>query len=99
MSLDEKIAEFLSQAAPRPAASKLEPYYELIRTLRQRRWTYQRIAVTLRDDFQVKVAVSSIHSFMKVRSRRASCGTMKAEQAKAPVPQVPVKRPRFNLDA
>jgi transposase len=54
MNTDDKIWAFLARAKSRPAPSKLDPYHELIRGLRQRRWTYQQIAAVLRDEFAVK---------------------------------------------
>lgn len=102
MSLEHEITSFLASAEPRPATSKLEPYAELIRTLRQRRWTFVEIAEALRDRFNVSVAPSSIHNFIKVRSRRKAAGEAPVSpairQADIFTPVVP-KRPRFNLDA
>ncbi|MBI2516005.1 MAG: helix-turn-helix domain-containing protein [Opitutae bacterium] len=98
MSLDQKIAAFLAQADTRPAPSKLEPYAELITQLRQRRWTYQRIATALREMFDLSVAPSTIHNFQKVRQRRAS--SLPERPPSMISAQVgSVKRPRFNLDA
>jgi hypothetical protein len=102
MSLDHEITAFLASAESRPANSKLEPYTELIRTLRHRRWTFVEIAEALRDRFQVSVAPSSIHNFLKVRNRRPAAGgppvSPAIRQADTSTPVVP-KRPRFNLDA
>jgi hypothetical protein len=102
MNLDQRISAFLAQSEARPALSKLEPYGEVIRTLRQRRWTYQEIAQALRDEFGVTAALSTIHAFMKVRGNRKG-----APDNVALVPPVPAaasqagsgKRPRFHLDA
>lgn len=102
MSLDEKIATFLSRTEAKPAPSKLEPFAELIRTLRQRRWTYFQIAKALSEEFGVQVHLTTIHSFVKVRSRRDPNQTIHlAEPASNTAAIVPgsIKRPRFNLDA
>lgn len=100
MSLDDDINAFLAAAETRPAASKLEPYAELIRTLRQRRWTFQEIAAALRDRFGLSVAPSTIHNFIKVRAKRKPVGDMppKAQEV-APSSSAAPKRPRFHLDA
>jgi IS30 family transposase len=102
MSLDHEITAFLASAEPRPATSKLEPYAELIRTLRQRRWTFTEIAEVLRARFQMNVAPSTIHNFLKVRSRRKTVSEPLSptpiRQSESPAPTSP-KRPRFNLDA
>ncbi|MFT3784081.1 MAG: hypothetical protein QM790_18905 [Nibricoccus sp.] len=95
MSLENKISEFLAQADTKPAASKLEPYAELIRTLRQRRWTYQQIAIAMKEQFGVTVAASTMHNFVKVRAKKKLViGT-----SKSCPPAADFKRPRFNLDA
>ena len=43
MSLDDQIAKFLADADARPARSKLDPFADMIRELRQRRWRSSRI--------------------------------------------------------
>jgi hypothetical protein len=99
MSLQDKIAAFLAQAETKSAPSKLEPYAELIRQLRQRRWTYQRIAIALRDDFCVSVAPSTIHAFVKVRAKKKSVPALPTPDTLSPPPISPARKPRFNLDA
>jgi len=95
MSLEHKISEFLNRADPKPGASKLEPYTEMIRTLRQRRWTYVEIAGALHDEFGVSAAPSTIFAFTRVRAKR------KGLQASShtPLAPAPMKKPRFNIDA
>lgn len=103
MSLDEKIGTFLAIAATKEAASKLEPYAELIRTLRQRRWTYTEIAETLRTEFGLTVHRTTVHAFVKARSGN-KWGPLTMP---APLPSngpgtttaTSPKRQRFNLDA
>ena len=105
MSLDERITEFLAQAKPKAAQSKLEPYAELIRTLRQRRWTYIQIAATLRTEFGVTAAANTIFAFVKVRSGKGkgvlTMSTPEVAPAILPKPvghNQPARR-RFTLDA
>lgn len=100
MSIDQKIADFLASATVEPTASKLEPFSELIRQLRQRRWTYQRIAAALRAEFSLGVAPSTIHAFVKVRAKKKSVSALPAPDTLS-IKQIeaPVKKPRFNLDA
>jgi hypothetical protein len=69
MNLQEQIAAFAAEAATRTGRSKLEPYEGLIRTLRQKRWTYAEISTALRDRFQLSVAPGTVHSLMQVRAR------------------------------
>jgi hypothetical protein len=103
MSLDEKIGTFLSKAATKEAASKLEPYAELIRTLRQRRWTYSEIADTLRTEFGLTVHRTTVHAFVKARSGNKPGPFTMASPVPGNSPGAPVstspKRQRFNLDA
>ena len=97
MDNEEKIADFLARAETNPAPSKLESYHNLIRTLRQRRWTYKKIAAALRDEFGVSAAPSTIHAFMKVRAKKRTMAS-----PPSPVPELaaqPPQRPRFHLDA
>jgi hypothetical protein len=97
MSLEQKIAAFLAQADAKPTPSKLEPYADLIRTLRQRRWTYKQIAAALKDRFSVSAAASTVHNFLKVRAKRK--GVLLMSTPEVPILATGAKRPRFNLDA
>lgn len=103
MSLDEKISTFLANAATKEAASKLEPFAELIRTLRQRRWTYTQIAETLRTEFGLTVHRTTVHAFVKARSgNKPGPFTMSPPlSSNRPGTEVSTasKRQRFNLDA
>ena len=91
MNLDDQIANFLADADARPTRSKLEPYAELIRELRQRRWTFRKIADALRERFAVTASPSTIHDFTKVRARRPG-GNLNAQ------PEPPQPR-RFRTSA
>ena len=99
MNLDEKIADFLAATKAEPARSKLEPYAELIRGLRQRRWTYQKIAQVLRDEFDVTVAANTVFAFAKVRAgkRGVPAPAISADPPLLPAQPTPRKR-RFHLD-
>lgn len=101
MSLDQHITDFLAKAGAKPATSKLEPYAGLVRTLRQRRWTYLQIVQALRDEFGLIVAPSTVHAFVKARAGKRkgvlTMSTPESPEARADAP-VPAKRPRFNLD-
>ncbi len=104
MDLDEKIKTFLAQTESKASRSKLEPYDELIRTLRKRHWTYRQIAAALRSDFGLTVCPSTIHFFVHARSKRSRGGPTDAPTASPtlgdPGPQNPstVTRRRFHLD-
>jgi hypothetical protein len=98
MNTDDKIADFLARAETHPAPSKLEPYHELIRTLRQRRWTYKAIAASLRDEFGISAAPSSIHAFVKVRAKRRAPPALPPADSPLIAP-APARKPRFHVDA
>jgi len=101
MSLNDEIASFLAEVEARPPASKLEPYAGLIRSLRQRRWTFVQIAVALRERFNISVAPSTIHSFLKVRAGQRATTEMPSpepsSQSGPPARTAPL-RPRYHLD-
>jgi hypothetical protein len=106
MSLNEKIAAFLASVDVQHSRSKLEPYGELIRALRRKRWGYRRIAAALQEQFGVHAAASSIHSYLKFRAKRKPSACELAPTINGPaiapqaIPSAPTpKRPRFNLDA
>ena len=47
--------------------SRLEPYYELIRALRRKRFPYRKIAAILQERYQLETSKSAVHDFLKVR--------------------------------
>ena len=97
MNLDDQIANFLADADARPARSKLELYAELIRELRQRRWTFRKIADALHERFAITASPSTIHDFAKVRARRAKAEIRPAQPAHSQPKAVatPANKPRF----
>ena len=100
MNLDDQIANFLADADARPTRSKLEPYADLIRELRQRRWTFRKIADALRERFAVTASPSTIHDFARVRAQRARSETQRTELKHAqPGAAAPAssKPPRFHV--
>ncbi len=100
MGLDQDIANFLNAAEAGTGRSKLEPYAELIRGLRQRRWTYGRIAATLRRQFGVTAAPSTVFAFVKVRARRKAGFALTAPAIAPSAPRTSAApRPRFKIDA
>lgn len=98
MELEKKIAQFLANAEAKPARSKLEPYDAVIRTLRQKRWTYKAIAEALTAEFGLKINPKTVWDYLKVHQ-----GTAKTSirESSAPATKLPQETPRrrFNLDA
>lgn len=98
MSLDDQIADFLATADDRPPQSKLEPYADLIRGLRQRRWTYRKIAAALRERFGLATGKSSIHDFVRVRARRPALAARPGHDLPEQPPSPTPRKRRFHLD-
>jgi len=72
----------------------------LIRELRQRRWTFRKIADALRERFAVAASPSTIHDFAKVRAQRARAEIQRT-QPEHPQPDAAApafgKPPRFHV--
>jgi hypothetical protein len=54
---------------PKPPRSKLEPHRELIRELRRKGRTYREVAHLFHERLGLHVALSTLHSFVKVRAK------------------------------
>jgi hypothetical protein len=67
--MDPRTEELLNNSPEQPTRSKLEPYRELIRELRRRRYTYRKIAALLQDSLGVKTSKSTINDFVIARSK------------------------------
>jgi hypothetical protein len=104
VNLDDKITAFLAAADAKAARSKLEPFADLIRQLRQRRWTYVQIAHALSEQFGLAVHPTTVHAFVKVRSGKGkgvltmSTPAVASVTSPKPVVQNQPARRRFNLD-
>ncbi len=94
MKIEQKIGDFLAKAESKPARSKLAAYDTLIRTLRQRRWTFAAIAQTLQTEFNLAVNPKTIWAYLQVRRNPAPLPA----KTGSPSPSGTPKR-RFNLDA
>ena len=74
--MDPTLLSLLETIPQKPARSKLETHRELIRQLRRKGCTYGDIVRILRGRVGLDVAVSTIHSFIKVRAKhRSRCST------------------------
>jgi len=69
--MDQQTEDFLKNAPEHPMRSRLEPHRELIRELRRKRYPYRKIAVILRERFDVQTSKSALHDFVKVRARHS----------------------------
>src|SRR5271155_661548 len=67
--MDPNLLSLLDSIPQKPPRSKLETHRELIRQLRRKGCTYRDIVRILHERVGLDVAVSTIHSFIKVRAR------------------------------
>jgi hypothetical protein len=67
--MDPTLLSLLETIPQKPPRSKLETHRELIRQLRRKGCTYRDIVRILRERVGLDVAVSTIHSFIKVRAK------------------------------
>ena len=68
-SEQSRLLAVLSDLPPNPPRSKLEPHRELIRELRREGRTYREISRLFAGRLGLRVAPSTLHSFIKVRAR------------------------------
>ena len=66
--MDPILLSLLETIPQKPPRSKLETHRELIRQLRRKGCTYRDIVRILHERVGIDVAVSTIHSFVKVRA-------------------------------
>jgi len=67
--MEPTLLSLLDSIPQKPPRSRLETHRELIRQLRRKGCTYRDIVRILRERFGLDVAVSTIHSFVKVRAK------------------------------
>jgi hypothetical protein len=67
--MDPTLLSLLDSIPQKPPRSKVETHQELIRQLRRKGCTYRDIVRILRERVGLDVAVSTIHSFIKVRAK------------------------------
>ena len=67
--MDEKLQSILDQMPAGPPRSKLEPYRDFIRHLRQKRKTYRQIAAVLAEQCNLQVQHSTIYDFVHALKR------------------------------
>jgi hypothetical protein len=67
--MDPTLLSLLDAVPQKPPRSKLETHRELIRQLRRKGCTHRDIVRILRERVGLDLAVSTIHSFAKVRAK------------------------------
>jgi len=68
--MDPKSEELLKNASEQPTRSRLEPYRDLIRELRRRRYTYRKIARLLQDSLGLTFPKSTLNDFVIACSKQ-----------------------------
>ena len=68
------------EAHEKPGRSKLEPFADVVETLRRKRWSYRQIADFLREKANLDVDPSTIFDFVKSEAKRR-----RKEQTTAPI--------------
>jgi hypothetical protein len=68
--MDSEFRNILDSLPEKPPRSRLEPYGELIDGLRRRQRTYRDIVEILAEKCQLRVSISTLHDFLRARSRR-----------------------------
>jgi hypothetical protein len=86
----------LDRLPDRPERSKLAPYRDLIRSLRQKRYTFREIAGLLATNYGLKVDHTTIVDFTKRRPNRSDVSlvsTAERHNPLAPLSPVPATTP------
>jgi hypothetical protein len=86
--MNPNFEDILNTLPEKPPRSHLEPYRELIDELRRRERTYREIAQILAEKCQLHVAASTIHDFVRIRSRKT----------RKPAKSQPIAGPRVALE-
>ena len=74
---------------PKPPRSKLEPHRELIRELRRKGRTYREVARLFHERLGLHVALSTLHSFVKVRAKHRKRTQFELPPTSLPVTESP----------
>jgi hypothetical protein len=67
--MEPELRTILEYSPQKPPRSKLEPHRELIRELRRKGRTYREVARLFHERLGLHVALSTLHSFVKVRAK------------------------------
>lgn len=85
--MEPTLLSLLDSIQQKPPRSKLETHCELIRQLRRKGCTYRDIVRILHERVGLDVAVSTIHSFVKVRAK-----TPKADSVRTSATRIGIAR-------
>ncbi len=96
--MDNRFKEILDNLPPKRPRSRLEPYAELVEELRRRGTTYRNIALILTEKCPLKVSASTVHDFVRVRSRKNIGGTRQRPVVSKISPSVAAGRAARNTE-
>jgi len=88
--MDSQFQDILDSLPEKPPRSRLEPYGELIDELRRRGRTFREIAHILAEKCHLETAASTIHDFVRMRSRieqGSPSGSSKRTTKSTPAPK------------
>jgi len=98
--MDDNFQEILDSLPEQRSRSRLEPYGRLVDELLRRRWTYRGIAGILAEKCQLKVSSSTIHDFVRRRSRSKRNSSKRRAPAPAETMRVsPTAQPKVKTRA
>jgi len=66
--MSRRLQDILNALPEKPPRSRLEPYRALIAELRRRKRTYREIVGILAEKCDLRVSVSTLHDFLRLRS-------------------------------
>ena len=92
--MDDSFQEILDSLPEKRSRSRLEPYGRLIDELVRRGWTYRGIAGILAEKCQLQVSISTIHDFVRLRSRSKRISPKPKRQAPEPSEKMKVSTAR-----
>jgi hypothetical protein len=92
--MDPTLLSLLDSIPQKPPRSKLETHRELIRQLRRKGCTYRDLVRILRERVGLDVAVSTIHSFIRVRAKHRK----QVQYELPPLGAEPPVKPRLSPD-
>jgi hypothetical protein len=89
----------LDRLPPRRRRSKLEPYAALIRALRARGRSYREIVTILREQCGLRVAVHTVHHFVRAREQKRGARRRPRRQSSETVRRASASSSPLSLDA
>ena len=89
--MDTKLKAILKNLPVKKPRSRLEPYRELIREMRGRGRSYREIIQVLADECELQVSVSTLHDFVRLRSRSKTTSASSGTSQNAKTRKVPAE--------